>query len=177
AQKNDYTNAISCEQKAITIAPDIPEPYINLGNVYLESGDGGNVDNAVLAFHKALRIVKDHPNALSGLGWALEKRGDMKGAIDCQRKALKSGPKFPTAHRRLAECLASTGDNTNAEAEYKITLELDPHDATAMVQYAQLLQKLNRPTEAATYYKKALEVNPQLKIAQDSLNSLNKKPQ
>ncbi|HEY9713535.1 MAG TPA: tetratricopeptide repeat protein, partial [Chroococcales cyanobacterium] len=87
--KNDFDNAVKEEETAISLSKASKQKeyelksYANLGNFY---GNKGEVDPAINAFKNALKINAKDPNANSGLGWMLQKKGDFKGAIACQRK-------------------------------------------------------------------------------------------
>src|SRR4051794_19194832 len=68
-------------KRAFELRPDFTEAKVNLGTVYLEQG---RYDEAIPLFTEALNDMtyKTPYLAEGNLGWALYKKGDLKGGID-----------------------------------------------------------------------------------------------
>lgn len=60
------------------------------------------------------------------LGTALQKKGDLKGAIDEYRIALRVNPNEADARYNLAVALHAKGDLVSSRKEYKKALKLIP---------------------------------------------------
>ncbi len=180
AQQLKYKEAIAAEEEALKINKNVPAIYINLGNIYAESGDN---DKAVKAFEDAIKLIPARKtpvnfipslaNAHSGLGWVLQKKGNYSAAIAEQRKALKVAPDFGAARRRLAKALADNGEAIEAEKEYERSVKDGPKDVTTHVEYAQFLKKMGKKDQAVQHLKTALEINPESKIAKEELSKVN----
>lgn len=157
--------------EAIRLEPGNPENHVAFGNILLESKEPAA---AIPPFKAALKINKNHYNALSGLGWANALKDDSKipEAIANQRTAIKINPGFLPAYRRLAELLSKDGNNKEAEQQYKSALKIAPDDALVRTSYAKFLERTNRKDEARTELKKVLEKSPQFKPASDALAGL-----
>jgi tetratricopeptide (TPR) repeat protein len=168
--KGNVKEAIAHEEEAIRLDPKSYDAYINLGNVYLDARD---YDNAKTRFERALAMAKGHPNALSGLGWALAEKGFVKDGIKKQEEAIRNAPYFAPAHTRLGMLLARSGNAAKAEQAFQNALKVSPKsDASASLQYAKFLAQQGKKDEAKAQFKKALEINPQLTEAKQALASL-----
>jgi len=99
--------------------PDLVEPYLASAH---ELGAGipavlaqlggiamlrGRLGDAVTLFGEALILEPDRPDALFGLGAALEQQGDAVGAEQALRRAVQAQYHLPLAHQRLGMLLAS----------------------------------------------------------------------
>ncbi|MCX6782988.1 MAG: tetratricopeptide repeat protein [Candidatus Levybacteria bacterium] len=78
--------AILTNQQAISIDPNNPQQYLNLGSIYYQLGQW---DNAVHQFQIAITLKNDLSNAYYNLGHALEQKGDVEGAL-LQYQAVKT---------------------------------------------------------------------------------------
>ncbi len=65
--------AQNCYEKAASLGPDEPGPYIGLGVVGLQ---GGHLDDAEIAFRVACRLGPACARGNSGLGIVPQTRGD-----------------------------------------------------------------------------------------------------
>lgn len=70
--------AIATQQQAITLNPNDPQGYINLGGIYYQLSLW---DNAQQAFQTAVQLKPDYANAYYNLGHALESKGDLENAL------------------------------------------------------------------------------------------------
>lgn len=78
--------AILTNQQAISIDPNNPQQYLNLGSIYYQLGQW---DNAAHQFQIAITLKNDLSNAYYNLGHALEQKGDVEGAL-LQYQAVKT---------------------------------------------------------------------------------------
>lgn len=76
--QNADTFAIASEQQAVTLNPNDPQVYINLGGIYFQVGKW---DDAQRQFQLAANLKNDYANAHYNLGHALEQKGDLQGAL------------------------------------------------------------------------------------------------
>ena len=70
--------AILANQQAITLDPNNPQEYINLGGIYYQLGQW---DNAIRQFQIAAALKPDLANAYYNLGHALQEKGDLTDAM------------------------------------------------------------------------------------------------
>src|SRR5262249_34833610 len=118
--KGDFKHAVEISQKGIEIIEqtknkgNLAAAYYNLGNIY---ADAGQTEEALSSYNQSLKIEKNSPLALSGVGWMLARKGNYEDAIKIQRKLLKELPDFTVARGRLAEALADQGKDEEARKE------------------------------------------------------------
>jgi len=72
----DFAQAAA--QQAITLDPNNPQQYLNLGGIYYQLGLW---DQAQRQFQIAVNLKPDFANAYYNLGHALESRGDLQNAL------------------------------------------------------------------------------------------------
>lgn len=70
--------SILANQQAITLDPNNPQGYINLGGVYYQLGQW---DNAIRQFQIAAALKPDLANAYYNLGHALQEKGNLADAM------------------------------------------------------------------------------------------------
>ncbi len=76
--QNADSFAILSAQQAVTLDPNNPQEYINLGGIYYQLGV---FDKAEQQFQQAVNLKPDFPNAYYNLGHTLIQKGDLKGAL------------------------------------------------------------------------------------------------
>ena len=65
------------------IKPDDSNAFLNLGNAFY---DNGQIDEAISAYQKAVRLNPDHYLACNNLGNALRAKGQLDQAIASYQK-------------------------------------------------------------------------------------------
>jgi len=76
--QNADSFAILSAQQAVSLDPNNPQEYINLGGIYYQLKQW---DKAEQQFQQAINLKPDFPNAYYNLGHALQEKGDLKGAL------------------------------------------------------------------------------------------------
>ena len=125
--------------------------------------------------HHFRRVVDSMPNderATFNLGYALEKQGDLRGAIQQYEKALELSPADERALLNLANALAQSGNLNGAKVQYMKTLALDPNCAEAEYDLGNLMQQTGNLDTAILHYQGALTLQPYLAAAHDNLGNL-----
>lgn len=98
--------------------------------------------------------------AHNNLGNARQERGDLAGAIACQREALRLKPDMAEAHSNLSVALMGLGRTDEAIEALRQAVQLKPSFFQANYNLASLLTMQRRPLEALHYFKMALLQNP-----------------
>src|SRR3989344_4584782 len=70
--------SILASQQAITLDPNNPQEYVNLGGIYYQLGQW---DNAIRQFQIAATLKPDLANAYYNLGHALQEKGNLNDAM------------------------------------------------------------------------------------------------
>ncbi|NOX75554.1 MAG: tetratricopeptide repeat protein [Gammaproteobacteria bacterium] len=83
AKRYDY--AITALDAVLTLAPNLPEAYVNMGYAFLGLEEFGPARGA---FEKALSMKLDQVNAYYGLAVAFEAKGDYEAALGAMRSYI-----------------------------------------------------------------------------------------
>ena len=116
------------------------------------------VDDPLLARVSALR---DDPGAHMRRGLALERQGDVAGAIREHEAALAANPALSQAHVNLISLYGQQGAWEQAETHYREAVRLGFAVPDAHYNYGVLLLLRRREEEAATTFRLALAANPE----------------
>jgi Tfp pilus assembly protein PilF len=120
-QAGQIDEALGLIQKAIAIAPTIPEFHNNLGNVLMRAG---RVGEAVDSFRRAIELNPRSAKALNNLANALKNAGRDDEAIASYRRAISIEPELAIAHWNLATLLLSMGNFEDGWKEFEWRLKV-----------------------------------------------------
>jgi tetratricopeptide (TPR) repeat protein len=143
-------------------------PYL-WENAGVKAMQGGDAENAIVFFNKAI----EH-RAISKLGWlylgiAYQKRGELLMAVKAWEKALP----LAQATSNLASAERLMGNFAGAIEYWRANITLEPEDATAHYTLGLLLTAIT-PDIALPELMQAVKLNPDLDIPVQSLrNALN----
>jgi type IV pilus assembly protein PilF len=139
--------AIEHFNKALAIRPNYSEAKANLANVYL---DLGQYDRAIGLYREALNdMLYPTPYIAQGnLGWALYKKGDIRGAVENIRAALIANPKFCQGYRNLGIIYRDRGNLEEACQQFSKYEQACPETADAYYEEGKCLTKRGRRQEA-----------------------------
>jgi tetratricopeptide (TPR) repeat protein len=140
--------------------------YNNLGDALYEKGQ---LDEALVQYHKALEIDPNYADVHYNLGTDLLAKGQVDAAMVEFQKALEINPNFANAHNNLGNVLLQKGQVDDAIDEFQKALEINPIYADARFSLGNGLMLKKRVDEAITQYQKALEINPGYAKARNNL--------
>lgn len=153
----DYSKAVQCYKKAISLNPSWFEPYYNLGTLYMNLGE-------LLEAEAYLRMaygLNDHQiEVLVNLGVLLMKLDRSSEAEGLLTRAVELRPSDPDAHLNLGICLRNQQRHLEALEQFNKTEELDHTDPDLFINRGVVLRELLRVDEAIEQYRKALEIDP-----------------
>lgn len=98
-EQNKFYDAIDYYQKSQKLRPEYIATSVNLGNVYLELD---LLDIAKENFEKVLKISKDNPAALYGLGQIEYSKRNFQNAVTYFEQVIKLLPEANRVHYSLA---------------------------------------------------------------------------
>lgn len=127
------------------------------GTVYFERGD---MENAVLAFRKALAIHPRVPDALANLALALYHLRRYDEAQEAVLEALRLEPGHVMALNTLGNVYQNLEMYEQAMAAYRQAIALKPDYVNARVNLAKVLQKAKDEAGAVIAYEEARRVDP-----------------
>ena len=95
----DYSEAIECYKKAITIEPNLAKAHYSLGNAYYEKG---MLDEAISEYKQTIVINPRYAEAHNNLGSTYLKKNALDKAFSEYKHALAINPNLVEAHNNLA---------------------------------------------------------------------------
>jgi protein O-GlcNAc transferase len=130
------------------------------------------MDDAIVAYGKAVRSKPDHSEAHNNLGAALQARGRTDEAIAAYREAVHRQPNYATAWSNLGSALQGQGHFDAAVAAYREALRLNPDYAMAHYNLGNALRVLGRPGEAIHACRAAARLKPDFPEAHSNLGAV-----
>jgi predicted O-linked N-acetylglucosamine transferase (SPINDLY family) len=151
--KQQYIEARLMLEKAIQLAPQVSEYYLNLGTLYEVQQE---LEKAEQYYHLALTLDETKPDSLLNLAYVLQLQLKYAEAIPLYQQALPYTEQQTRALVNLGKCLQETQKLTAASACYQLTLELDPHHAIALHNLAGLKHYLGATDSAIELYRRSI---------------------
>ncbi len=144
---NRPEEAIQHYKRALEIRPDFSDVKTNLGAVYL---DLGKYDEAIKLFDEALNdmLYTEPYIAHANRGWALFKKGNVRGGMESIHMALTTNPKFCLGHRLLGQIHDEQGQTESACEDYQRYRDACPDAGDAHYREGVCLAKLGKTEEA-----------------------------
>jgi tetratricopeptide (TPR) repeat protein len=146
--KDEVTLWADCVKKS----PNKPRPYVNLGNALYR---GGQFEEAIGYYSKALNIKSDFAVAYYNLGVVMEKQGNFQKAADHYHEAIALDTHYADAHLHFLE-----------------VLRIKPDSARAHYNLGNLLEELGKLEKAMYHYSEALRIEPDYVKARTRLENL-----
>jgi len=139
--KQNWDQAKTLYQQALSIQPDHPLASNNLAYVILEQG--GNVDVALGMAQTARRGMPDSANAADTLGWAYYQKGIYHSAISQFQEALRlaqkrGDPDDATIHYHLGLAYQKANQTALARQQLEKALKLSPNNTDARKALSEL---------------------------------------
>ena len=133
-------------------------------------------EQAVQAFHEALKLDSDLPEAHFRLGLGYEALGkhdeaeaEYKKAVETYKKYLGEHEDDSEAHYNLGQTYAGLGQYSEAIREYRVATKLKEDDPDIYYDLGMAYTKLAQYDAAAAAFSKSLEIDPEYHRAQDGL--------
>jgi tetratricopeptide (TPR) repeat protein len=121
----DSNQKLDAYQKAMALAPNIPEPHFNVGTVYFDQHD---YPAAEAQLKRAIELEPRYANAFDMLGQCLVRQGRLEEAIKAYHAALAIDPQHNLAHLNLGIALRDQGHLEQAAAEFTQAAQVSPLD-------------------------------------------------
>jgi tetratricopeptide (TPR) repeat protein len=115
-QKGELDKSAGVLRQAIALAPELPEPHLNLGVTLSRQG---RVEAAEAAFREAIRMAPDLAAAHNNLAYLLAARDDVREAEFHFAEAVRLDPNYWAAHLGYARLLAAAGRREEAVAHFR----------------------------------------------------------
>lgn len=129
----------------------------------------GQLDQAILAYEKALKITPRYEIALYNLASSLHKKGEIEKAKLYYRKVLEINPDNIFAYNNLGAALQQEGNICDAIIWYKKALRRNPDYVNAHTNLASALLAMGSMDDAEAYYRRAIYLDPRNPIPYHNL--------
>jgi glycosyltransferase involved in cell wall biosynthesis/SAM-dependent methyltransferase len=146
--------------------------FFKRGNVLQQAN---RLDEAILAYQRAIELAPDSANFHHNLGNTLIKQHRLEEAVACYQTAIQLKPKFSTAYYRLGEVLELQHCYQEAIVAYQQALQLNPGAYNYLYRLGEVFRKQGNWQEAINLYTQAIELNPSLANAYYQIEELRSK--
>lgn len=153
----DYKESEKAGRKAVKVAPDSPEAWLNLGAAIIKLG---NKEEAAKCWEKALELRPDFAFAWNNLGNVLRDMGRLKESEEKCLKALEIDPNYVEALNNLGNVYLDQRKNDEAEKWYRRAIANKPDYAEAHNNLCVALMNQSRYDEAVMHGRYAVSFKP-----------------
>ncbi|MHC4171495.1 MAG: tetratricopeptide repeat protein [Planctomycetota bacterium] len=137
----NYAQAQHCYEKAASMGPDEPGPYVGLGVIALQKN---LPDEAEIAFRVACRLDGNCSKAYAGLAMVAQQRADYKLAFEMYLKCLDLDTDNLIALLGLFQASCQMGSFAKVTHYLEVYLNMHPGDISVMFPLAALYMKDGR---------------------------------
>ncbi len=134
----NYEGAKRCYEKASTLGPDEPGPYVGLGVIAFQNG---LLDDAEIAFRVACRLDGRCAEGWSGRAMVEQKRDNCEKAFELYLKCLELDTDNLTALLGLFQTSCRMGSFEKVIHYLEVYLEMHPADTSVMFALAALYMR------------------------------------
>jgi len=186
---NAYEKAVEAGKKAITLMPENPNVWYNLGQAYYHRPDDTQLEMAASAFIEAVKRNRDFGNAHFELGGVLSKLGKKADAVQEFREAVRCEPYDGRFHYQLGRLLMQTGAAEEGKQVIATAQRLIPlnqkeknlldkitasqQNAAFRFELAEVYRQMGRTDRAEIWYKATLDAAPDHAEARRQLQNLH----
>ena len=165
----DYEKAKRCYEKASTLGPDEPGPYVGLGVIAFQSG---LLDDAEIAFRVACRLDPKCAEGWSGLAMVEQKRDSCEKAFDYYLKCLELNTDNLTALLGLFQTSCRMGSFGKVIHYLELYLDMHPADTSVMFTLAALYMRDEQLIKSKEILLDIRALDPQNKDAANLLEEV-----
>ncbi|MCU0916308.1 MAG: tetratricopeptide repeat protein [Planctomycetes bacterium] len=153
----DFDQAQDCYEKAASLGPDEPGPYIGLGVAALQTQ---RLEDAEIAFRVAHRLDPKCAKACTGLAMVAQQRRDLPRAFDFYLKSLDLDADNIMALLGLFQVSCDMGSFARITRYLEAYLGMHPDDTAVMFALAALYLKDGRLDSSRTTLLRLLAREP-----------------
>lgn len=153
----NYAEAQKHYEKAASLGPDEPGPYIGLGVVALQKN---LLDDAEISFRVACRLDPNCARAYAGLAMVAQQRADYKQAFEMYLKSLELDSDNLIALLGLFQTSCQMGSFAKVTHYLEVYLNMHPGDTSVMFPLAALYMKDGRLEQSKKTLLDLLALDP-----------------
>jgi tetratricopeptide (TPR) repeat protein len=152
-----YTQAQHCYEKAASLGPDEPGPYVGLGVAALQMG---KLEDAEIAFRVAYRLDPKCAKACAGLAMVAQQQRDLSRAFDFYMKSLELDTDNIMVLLGLFQVSCEMGSFAKIVSYLEVYLSMHPGDTSVMFALAALYRKDSRLGHSKAMLLTLLTIEP-----------------
>ena len=160
-QRGAVAEGLQHLNKAVHLAPNFADAWLNLAFARYESGDR---DGAMAAYRTLLRLVPNHLTGLLSLA-SLSATGGLTETVTLLRKATEVAPDRALPWLRLRRAYLALGNSAGVAEVDRRLAQLNLRTAEEHVEAGNIELAERRPAEAMAHFRKAAELEPGLAAA------------
>ena len=164
------TNAMNAAEKAIALAPNLPEAHLALADVL--PSDSGTTGGAAAAVEKAAELGSSNAESLAALGRLRFRQGLLRDALRLTERAVLINPLDPFLQLDLARTKLSVGLEDEALALLASLAETNPGNLKLRIKSNLILYRNQQFAEAGRILHQVLESNPGMLISMFALSDI-----
>ena len=153
----NYAEAQRCYEKAASLGPDEPGPYVGLGVTAMQKA---RLDEAEIAFRVACRLDPNCAKAYAGLAMVAQQRRDFPRAFDLYLKSLELDTDSIAALLGMFQVSCEMRSFAKIIHYLEVYLQMHPGDTSVMFALAALYLKDNRLEQSKTMLLDLLSLEP-----------------
>ena len=158
-QQRGEAGTVEAYRRVLAEHPSDFESWNNLGNALLVDGQ---IDDAIVAFDRAVQLRPDQLQIYFNYGHALSLAERHKGRQQLMRQGAARWPDDANVQLELARAEMAANDMAAAEVALRRALALDPGMISqALVELGMLLENLSRIGDLATLIDETRKTHPQ----------------
>lgn len=143
-------------QKALSLAPNVTDNHINLGNVFYQLGQ---FKESEICFNNAISL-NPTPRAYLGIGLVLVQVQRLEEAAQKLYQAANLFPNDVQIIVALANLYQSSQKSDKAAELFEAAIEKQPDNVALLLELARLRQNIGQLNAAKSAYEQALKVDP-----------------
>ena len=168
----DYKLAEENYLKSIKLDSKYTEAHYNLCGLYLfEDRNDEAIEQCSIAASDP--TYKARASALTNLGIAYFRKGDVNKAKQYYDKALDINPAYVYTHNELGKLYTSIGNEQDAITEFKLAISGYPEYAEAHFNLGIVYLKAGNKSQACYSFRKVVELSPNSSIGVNANKYLN----
>ncbi|MHC4643711.1 MAG: tetratricopeptide repeat protein [Planctomycetota bacterium] len=169
ASVGNDTEAHKCYEKAASLGPDEPGPYVGLGVLALQQNQ---LDDAEISFRVACRLDANCSKAYAGLAMVAQEKADYKRAFEMYLRCLELDVNNLIALLGLFQTSCQMGSFAKVIHYLKLYLKMHPGDTSVMFPLAALCMKDGRLEQSQKILLELLTLDPDNKDAANLLEEV-----
>ncbi len=156
-QTRIWENSVALWAQVVTVSPDLPIGYLNLGNAVAAAG---NPDDAITLYRRATALEKGYGPAWTNMGVIYQLQGKTDQAEDSFRRSIAFSPDYFEAYINLGEIEEGKRNPGEAEKLYRQAALRNPASPKPWTYLGALFLRKDQKDSSLASFRRALSIDP-----------------